>query len=89
MGIEEVHVKTGEGRTGTDLIVDFFGFLVGDTLFFLFRFCCLWASLVRSSSEISGFSSYSLEVPDSDRSLLIILTMLWIFSIEGLEYGYK
>jgi len=89
LGIEEVHVKTGEGLTGTDLVGDFFGFLGGDTLFFLFKLCSSWASLVWSSSEISGFNSYSLEVPDSDRGLLTILTMLWIFSIEGFEYGYE
>ena len=82
-------MRRGERRTRTDLIVDFFGFLVGDTLFFLFKLCSSWASLVWSSSEISGFNSYSLEVPDSDRSLLTILTMLWIFSIEGFEYGYE
>jgi len=82
-------VRRGERRTGTDLIVDFFGFLVGDTLFFLFRFCCSWASPVRSSSEISGFNSYSLEVPDSERGLLTILTILWIFSIEGFDYGHE
>ena len=57
------------------LVGDFFGFLVDDTFFLVDLVFWYSSSLSFSSSEISGFISYSLELPESEGGDLLTIVI--------------